>query len=91
MTPVKLQVECTLYHGCEVLTEGVLSDDAYFNNTVHFEQWITFGNLRVSHIISDENVVLLNPNEDEAVVQFEHAHQGGTDSHHWVRVNEPVR
>ncbi len=48
MTPLKLQVQCTLYHGCEVLTEGVVSDDVYFNNTVNFNQWITFGNLRVS-------------------------------------------
>ena len=48
MTPIKLQVECTLYHGCEVLTHGCFSDEAYFNNTVRFDQWITFGNLRVS-------------------------------------------
>lgn len=37
MTPLKLQVECTLYHGCEVLTQGVVSDEVYFNNTVHFD------------------------------------------------------
>jgi hypothetical protein len=48
MTPIKLQVECTLYHGCEVLTQGVVSDEVYFNNTVRFDQWVTFGNLRVS-------------------------------------------
>ena len=47
-TPLKLQVECYLYHGCEVLTHGVVSDEVYFTNTVRFDQWVTFGNLRVS-------------------------------------------
>ena len=50
-TPVKIQLECTLYHGCEVLTEGVLSNEVYFNNTLHFDQWITFGNLRVRNTL----------------------------------------
>jgi hypothetical protein len=40
MTPLKLQVECTLYHGCETLTTSVFSDEAYFNNTIQFDQWI---------------------------------------------------
>jgi len=48
MSPFKLQVECTLYHGCEVLTSSVLSDEVYFGNNPRFDQWITFGNLRVS-------------------------------------------
>jgi hypothetical protein len=30
-----------------VLTESVFSSEVYFNNTLHFDQWITFGNLRV--------------------------------------------
>lgn len=47
MSPFKLQVECTLYHGCEVLTSSVLSDEVYFGNNPRFDQWITFGNLRV--------------------------------------------
>lgn len=50
MTPLKLQVECTLYHGCEVLTQGVFSDEAYFSNTIHYDQWINFGNLRYCQI-----------------------------------------
>ena len=65
MTPLKLQLECTLYHGCEVLTQGILSDEVYFNNTVRFDQWINFGNLRVSSpIYNGFYIVLSNTNED---------------------------
>ena len=56
MTPLKLQVECTLYHGCETLTQAQLSDEVYFNNTVRFDQWVQFGNLRVSYSL-DNNVI----------------------------------
>ena len=69
-TPVKIQLECTLYHGCEVLTEGVLSSEVYFNNTLHFDQWITFGNLRVRNTPQlIFHIVLPNPDEDPCVLQ----------------------
>ncbi|CDW85366.1 phosphatidylinositol 3-and 4-kinase family protein [Stylonychia lemnae] len=49
-TPLKLVVECTLFHGCETLTQSVHSEEAYFNNTVRYNQWINFGNLRYCQI-----------------------------------------
>jgi len=64
MSPFKLQVECTLYHGCEVLTSSVLSDEVYFGNNPRFDQWITFGNLRVSSLREVMVLVLPDPNED---------------------------
>jgi hypothetical protein len=50
VTPLKLQIECYLYHGCEVLTQGVVSDEVYFSNTLRLDQWISFGNLRYCQI-----------------------------------------
>ena len=52
MTPIKIKVHCTLYHGCEKLAETVVADEQYFHNTVRFDEWIEFENLRVS-IYSD--------------------------------------
>jgi len=50
LTPMKIQLECTLYHGCEKLTETAYSDEQYFNNTIRFDEWIEFENLRYCQI-----------------------------------------
>lgn len=46
LTPIKLRVECTLYHGCEKICDTVCSKDVSFGSNVKFNQLITFGDLK---------------------------------------------
>jgi len=50
LTPIKLRVECTLYHGCEKICETVSSKDVFFNSSVSFNQLITFGDIKYCQI-----------------------------------------
>jgi hypothetical protein len=39
VTPLKLRVDCYLYHGCDILCPGAQKDsqEVYFNNNVTFD------------------------------------------------------
>ena len=46
LTPLKIRVDCYLFHGCDTLLDGdkslQRSNEIFFNNDVYFNQWITF-------------------------------------------------
>ena len=46
LTPIKLRVDCCLYHGCDTLVEGSestrSSKEVYFNNNIEFNEQIEF-------------------------------------------------
>ena len=46
MTPLKIRVECTLYHGAEKLVENEVSAEVYFSNNIIINKWVDFGNLK---------------------------------------------
>lgn len=45
-TPLKIKIECTLYHGCEKLVEQVVVEEVYFSNNIVINKWTDFANLR---------------------------------------------
>ena len=46
LTPLKLRVDCQLFHGCDTLVEGAesmrSSKEVYFNNNIEFNELIEF-------------------------------------------------
>jgi len=49
LTPLRLRVDCYLFHGCDPLTatkSATTSREVYFNNTVTFNQNISFEKLK---------------------------------------------
>lgn len=53
LTPIKIRVDCTIYHGCDELLEtGSVqkSIEVYFSQNVTFDQMISFGSLKYCQI-----------------------------------------
>lgn len=44
--PQYLEVKCMLYHGCELLSEVVMSKKIQFKTNAKFNEWIYFDNMR---------------------------------------------
>lgn len=45
-TPLKIRIDCDLFHGCERLVETQVSAEVYFSNNIIVNRWVDFGNLR---------------------------------------------
>lgn len=45
-TPLRIRIDCYLYHGAEKLVERSVSAEVYFSNNVAINKWVDFGNLR---------------------------------------------
>lgn len=45
-TPQFIDIECALYHGCELLTKSVSSRKVYYENNAKFDEWVYFEKLR---------------------------------------------
>lgn len=54
LTPLKIRVECTIYHGCDELLEKgkskQVSKEMYFDQNISFDQMISFDNLKYCQI-----------------------------------------
>ena len=46
LTPLKIRIDCYLYHGAEKLVERSVHAEVYFSNNVAINKWVDFGNLR---------------------------------------------
>ena len=45
-SPLKIRVDCFLYHGAEKLVQQSVCGEAFFSNNVLVNKWVDFGNLR---------------------------------------------
>ncbi|CAI2363985.1 unnamed protein product [Moneuplotes crassus] len=67
ITPLYLQVECMLYHGCELLSNVVKSKKINFNNNAKFNEWISFDKMRYCELSKKTRLsfnIRMNTSED---------------------------